>query len=64
MLDRIFMHVLDICDRSAHVLYHALFNGNMIPIITYTSHTFHHYIQWIANLEDRILTADTLLIYL
>ena len=36
----------------------------MIPIITYTSHTFHHYIQWIANLEDRILTADTLLLYL
>ena len=54
----------EICDSSANVLDHTIVNSNMLSGVQYTYHPFHHYFQRIANLEERILTADTILLYL
>ena len=64
MLDQFCRHILDIWDSYSHLLDNTLVIVNMLSGSPYTYHPFHNYLQQIANLEERIVTADTLLIYL
>ena len=64
ILDWFYKHVQDIQDSSFHVIYHTIVSSDMPSVDPHNYHPFNHYLQRIDNLEERTVTAETLLIYL